>query len=86
MAIWRRKPEERAIAQPDHASQHGSDDWKLLCVANNLKPNMSRGGNCWDNTVDESFASSLKKDRIRKRIYKILDLARADVFACIEVF
>lgn len=30
--------------------------------------------------------SSLKKERIRKRIYKTRDLARADVFDYIEVF
>lgn len=34
----------------------------------------------------ESFFSSLKKERIRKRIYKTRDLARADIFNYIEVF
>jgi putative transposase len=34
----------------------------------------------------ESFFSSLKKERIRKRIYKTRDMARADVFDYIEVF
>ena len=34
----------------------------------------------------ESFFSSLKKERIRKRIYKTRDLAWADVFDYIEVF
>lgn len=47
---------------------------------------MSRRGNCWDNAVVESFFSSLKKERIKKRIYKTRDLARADVFDYIEVF
>lgn len=47
---------------------------------------MSRRGNCWDNAVAESFFSSLKKERIRKRIYKTRDLAKADVFDYIEVF
>lgn len=47
---------------------------------------MSRRGNCHDNTVAESFFSSLKKERIRKIIYKIRDLARADIFVYIEVF
>lgn len=47
---------------------------------------MSRRGNCWDNAVAESFFSSLKKERIRKRIYKTRDLARADIFDYIEVF
>ena len=34
----------------------------------------------------ESFFSSLKKGRIRKRVYKTRDMARADVFDYIEVF
>jgi putative transposase len=41
---------------------------------------MSRRGNCWDNPVAESFFSSLKKERIRKQIYRTRDLAKADVF------
>lgn len=45
---------------------------------------MSRRGNCWTNAVAESFFSSLKKERIQKRIYKTWDLARADVFDYIE--
>jgi putative transposase len=36
--------------------------------------------------VAESFFSSLKKERIRKRIYETRDLARADIFEYIEVF
>jgi putative transposase len=36
--------------------------------------------------VAESFFSSLKKERIRKRIYKTRDLARADIFDYIEAF
>lgn len=47
---------------------------------------MSRNGNCWDNAMAESFFSSLKKERIRKRIYKTRDLARADIFDYIEVY
>lgn len=47
---------------------------------------MSRRGNCWDNPVAKSFFSSLKKERIRKRVYKTRDMARADVFDYIEVF
>lgn len=47
---------------------------------------MSRRDNFWDNAVAESFFSSLKKERIRKRIHKIGDLARADIYDYIEVF
>jgi len=86
MAVWRRKPKTRVIVHPDQGSQYGSDDWKRFCLANHLEPSMSRRGNCWDNAVVESFFSSLKKECIRKRIYKTRDMARADVFDYIEVF
>jgi putative transposase len=36
--------------------------------------------------VAESFFSSLKKERIRRRIYRSREEARADVFDYIEVF
>ncbi|WP_220676585.1 IS3 family transposase [Klebsiella pasteurii] len=86
MAVWRRKPDGEVIVHSDQGSQYGSDDWQRFCRANNLAPSMSRRGNCWDNAVAESFFSSLKKERIRKRIYKTRDLVRADIFDYIEVF
>ncbi len=86
MAIWRRKPTQPVIVYSDQGSQYGSDDWQRFCRAHGLQPSMSRRGNCWDNAVAESFFSSLKKERIRKRVYKTCDLARADVFDYIEVF
>ncbi|HFI5290415.1 IS3 family transposase [Citrobacter freundii] len=86
MAVWRRKPDGEVIVHSDQGSQYGSDDWQRFCRANNLAPSMSRRGNCWDNAVAESFFSSLKKERIRKRIYKTRDLARANIFDYIEIF
>jgi putative transposase len=86
MAVWRRKPDGEVIVHIDQGSKYGSDDWQRFCQANNLAPGMSRRGNCQDNAVAETFLISLKKERIRKRIYKNRDLARADIFDYIEVF
>lgn len=36
--------------------------------------------------MEESFFSSMKKERIRKRIYKTRDLVRADILDYIEAF
>lgn len=47
---------------------------------------MSRRGDCWDKAVAESFFSSLKKERIKKRAYETRDLARAKIFDHIELF
>lgn len=86
MALTRRMPRQPVIVHSDQGSQYGSDDWQRFCRSHNLQSSMSRRGNCWDNAVAESFFSSLKKERIRKRVYKTRELARADVFDYIEVF
>jgi putative transposase len=85
MAVRRRRP-RRTVIHSDQGSQYGSDDWRRFCRTNHLEPSMSRRGNCWDNAVAESFFSSLKKERIKKRIYKNRDIASADVFDYIESF
>jgi putative transposase len=46
---------------------------------------MSRRGNCWDNAVAESFFSTLKKERIKKRIYKTREMANAEIHDYIEM-
>ena len=86
MAICQRRPSGSIIVHSDQGSQYGSDDWQRFCRSHGLPPSMSRRGNCWDNAVAESFFSSLKKERIRKRVYRTRDLARSDVFDYIEVF
>ncbi len=74
------------IVHSDQGSQYGIDDWKRFCDANQLLPSMSRRDNCWDNAVAESFFSSLKKERIRRKSYKTRAIAQADIFDYIEAF
>jgi putative transposase len=47
---------------------------------------MSGKGNCWDNAVAESFFASLKKERIKKQIYKNRELAITDLADYIDTF
>lgn len=85
MAVRRRHP-SHAVIHSDQGSQYGSDAWRRFCQTNHLEPSMSRRGNCWDNAVAESFFSSLKKERIKKRIYKNRDMATADIADYIDSF
>lgn len=85
-AVWRRRLVAEVLAHSDQDSQYDNDDFKRFCQAQGLVPCISRRGNCWNSAVLESFFSSLKKKRIRKRIYKTRDIARADVLNYIEVF
>ena len=75
-----------ATIHSDQGTQYGSDAWKRFCKSNGLEPSMSRKGNCWGNAVAESFFSSLKKERIKKHVYKNRDLATADVADYIDSF
>jgi putative transposase len=86
MAIWRRSPKQSVIIHSDQGSQYGSDEWHRFCLSHNLMPSMSRRGNCYDNADVESFFSSLKKEKIRRHIYKTRAIARAEIFDYIEVF
>lgn len=47
---------------------------------------MSRSGNVWDNSAMESFFSSLKTERVHRKVYCTRDEARADVFDYVERF
>jgi putative transposase len=85
MAVRQRKP-QHVLIHSDQGSQFGSDAWRRFCRAHHLEPSMSRRGNCWVNAVAESFFSSLKKERIKKRIYNTRDMANAEIYDYIEMF
>jgi len=85
MAVRRRRPRSTLI-HSDQGTQYGSDGWRRFCRSNHLEPSMSRKANCWDNAVAESFFSSLKKERVKKQIYKNRDLATKDVADYIDSF
>ena len=46
---------------------------------------MSRRGNCHENAVVESFFNLLKRERVRRKIYKTREEARQDMFDYIEM-
>jgi putative transposase len=85
-AVWRRRPERKVIIHSDQGAQYTSDDWVRFCVEHNLVRSMSRRGNAYDNAAVESFFASLKKERVRRRTYRTIAEARADLFDYIEVF
>jgi putative transposase len=86
MAVWRRKPKNKVLIHSDQGSQFTSRDWASFLKAHNLEHSMSRRGNCHDNAVAESFFNLLKRERIRRRVYKTRAEARQDVFDYIEMF
>jgi putative transposase len=85
MAVRARRPRGTLI-HSDQGGQYGSDAWRRFCRSSHLEPSMSRKGNCWDNAVAEAFFGSLKKELIKKQIFKSRALATAAIADYIETF
>ena len=51
-----------------------------------MNSSMSRKGDCWDNSVAESFFGSLKTERVFGSSYLTREEAKRDVIDYIEMF
>jgi putative transposase len=86
MAIWRRGRPEALLHHSDRGSQYTSDQFQRLMADHGVTCSLSRAGNVWDNAAMESFFSSLKTERVARKVYRTRNEAKADVFDYIERF
>ena len=86
MALWRRGKPSSLMHHSDQGSQYTSDDFQQLLKAQGITCSMSRRGECWDNAAMESFFSSMKTERLSRKVYRTREQARSDVFDYIERF
>ena len=81
-----RIPKDGVILHSDQGSQYSSYEYKTFLKHHNITPSMSRRGNCYDNAVAESFFKTLKKELVRKTIFRTREEARDKIFEYIEMF
>ena len=86
MALKKVGPDAEIIFHSDRGSQYASDAYRKFLRRKNIKPSMSRKGNCYDNAFVESWFSSLKKEWIYRRQYKTANELRTLVFEYIEIW
>jgi putative transposase len=86
MAIWRRGRPDALLHHSDRGSQYASEPFQRLMADQGVSCSMSRAGNVWDNAAMESFFSSMKTERVARKVYRTRDDARADLFDYIERF
>jgi len=86
MAIWNRQPEQGLICHSDRGSQYASKEYRKLLSKNGFLGSMSRKGDCWDNSVVESFFSSLKQERVHWENYQTRQDAQQDILDYIVMF
>ena len=86
MAVWRRVRPMELLHHSDQGSQYTSEHFQELLKEQGITCSMSRAGEVWDNSAMESFFSSLKTERVARRVYRSREQARSDVFDYIERF
>lgn len=86
MAIWNRRPTKGLICHSDRGSQYASMKYRKLLRRNGFLGSMSRKGDCWDNSVVESFFGSLKQERVHWEHYQTRYEAQQDILDYIVMF
>ena len=86
MAIAARRPSPGLIHHSDRGVQYACGKYQEVIKQAKMLPSMSRKGDCWDNSVAESFFSTLKKELVYHTRFKMRDKARREIFEFIECF
>ena len=84
--IWRRGFPRGVLFHSDRGSQYCSADFQTMLKHYGLICSMSRKGNCWDNSVAESFFHSMKVELIHDERYATRAFAKESIFEYIEIY
>lgn len=85
-ALKGRKPAGELLHHSDRGSQYASEAYQSILSRHGIEASMSRAGDCYDNSVTESFFGSLKGEWTRHHRYATREQAATSLFEYIEVF
>lgn len=85
-ALLLRRPDPGMIHHSDRGSQYAAYEYQAALRKAQAVCSMSRRGDCYDNAAMESFFSSLKRERVRRRKYWTREEAREDLEDYIDRF
>lgn len=86
MAIITRQPGPGLVHHSDRGAQYASELFQQIISQHGYQCSMSRKGNCWDNSVAESFFRTLKSELIYQQKYESRAQAKGAIFEYIEVY
>lgn len=85
MAEVNRNPKPGLIFHSDRGSQYASKEFRKILKKKEFIQSMSRKGNCWDNSVAESFFHSLKTEELYFNNFYSKNQAKSCIFEYIEL-
>ena len=86
MALMHRKPPRGVVIHSDRGVQYASVSFRKKLAKHGLIQSMSGKGNCYDNSVTESFFKTLKTELVYSEHYRTREKARYSLFEFIEEF
>ena len=86
MAVARRQPEPGLIVHSDQGQPYASRDYRACIKQYEMVQSMSRKGDCWDNTVADSFFASVEFELIDQQVFASRSEAKGELFQYIELF
>lgn len=85
-AIMKRRPDSGMIFHSDRGVQYACKDFRDLLTSMNFIQSMSRKGDCWDNSVAESFFRTLKTEWYFGEKWDNINQIKSELFQYIELF
>nr|WP_285520140.1 IS3 family transposase [Wolbachia pipientis] len=86
MAVDKRKPDKNLLLHSDQGSQYTSQNYQFLLNTKNIISSMSHKGCCYNNSVVESFFSSLKRELAIDTSRHSKQHIKTAIFEYIEIF
>ena len=86
VALTARRPPPGLVHHSDRGSPYASADYRAALEARGIVASMSRTGDCWDNSVAESFFATIKAELIDVSRFAIRAAATAAIEDYIERF
>ena len=86
MALIQRQPGADLVHHSDRGSEYASTSYQELLHQHNIQISMSKKGDCYDNSMMESFWGTLKEEGIGEAIFSSRKEAETALFDYIEVF
>jgi putative transposase len=86
MAIYTRRPQPGLIHHSDRGSQYTSVEFGSRLREEGLLPSMGSVADAYDNSMAESFVSTLKRELIHRHSWPSRQIARTAIFEYIEGF
>jgi putative transposase len=85
-ALLARRPQAGLVHHSDRGSPYASADYRAALKARGVVASMSRTGDCWDNSVAESFFATIKAELIDLELFSTRAAATARIADYIECF